>query len=905
MTINPTNLAATAQLTFNDDFNSLSLWNGSSGTWSTTFWYQDPNGAGATIATTGEQEWYINANYGPTASVRPWTVNNGVLTLTAAPASAAIQASTSGLSYTSGELNSFHSFVQTYGYFEMTAKMPAGQGFWPAFWLMPASGQSVPEIDVVETRSNNPTNTSGTAHSPSMGMISNNATVADTTAGFHTYGMDWEPDFITWYFDGQKVFQSATPADMNVPMYMIVNLAAGGFGGGTDGVSSGQMQIQDIRVYKALGDPSQPSGTSYNAATDTVTTNANYILPSGVHNLVLTGQAQTVYGNDQGDTITSNNGNNHLIGGAGADLLIAGRGHDFLTGGAGADTFAYGQFPWDTGSITDFAPGQDRIDLRTMLTSAGYTGSNPVGDGYLKLITDGAGDTQVWFYPSGPSGGAYWVFNILGVTASQLQFQGDIIVGAGSGPIVTPPVVTPPPVTTPPVTTPPVVGGSGPVYIGDAAYTAPGGVTNIVLTGSGQTVHANDAGDTITSTNAANRIYGGTGADTLNLGRGGDVATGGGGNDTFAFKEVPWAAGRITDFGAGDVLDLNGVFSRYGYAAANPLSDGRLTLVADGAGGTQVWFNTSGLSGGSGAWLITTLDGVAASNLQMSSGHLTAASGSAGSSGGGGQTFVLDNSGAHLSGTAAADTFVLGRGGNVVAGAGGADTFVFNEVPWAGGHITDFNAGDTLDLSAMLSRYGYSGSNPLGDGHLKLTADGAGGVQVWFDMSGLSGGSGTWLVTTLDGVSASSLQLAGGRFTVGAGSGSAAGQTLILDNSGASVTGTTGDDIITLGRGGNIVAGGGGNDVFVFNETPWAGGHITDFGAGDTLKLSAMFTRYGYTGSDPIGDGHIRLAADGAGGTQVWFNMDRLSGASGNWLVTTLDHITPSSVHLSAGWITV
>ena len=67
-----------ATLTFDDEFNNLSLWNGTSGTWDTTFWY-DENNKGSTLAGNGEQEMYINANYAATSSVKPWTVSNGVL----------------------------------------------------------------------------------------------------------------------------------------------------------------------------------------------------------------------------------------------------------------------------------------------------------------------------------------------------------------------------------------------------------------------------------------------------------------------------------------------------------------------------------------------------------------------------------------------------------------------------------------------------------------------------------------------------------------------------------------------------------------------------------------------------------------------------------------------------------
>ena len=58
MAIDPGNLSTTATLTFADEFNSLSLWNGVSGTWSTNFWYAPPNGT--TMPDNGEQEWYID-----------------------------------------------------------------------------------------------------------------------------------------------------------------------------------------------------------------------------------------------------------------------------------------------------------------------------------------------------------------------------------------------------------------------------------------------------------------------------------------------------------------------------------------------------------------------------------------------------------------------------------------------------------------------------------------------------------------------------------------------------------------------------------------------------------------------------------------------------------------------------
>ena len=148
MAIDPNNLSGTATLTFADEFNTLSLWNGTSGTWSTNLWWGWENGH--TVASNGDQEWYIDANYGPTASVKPWSVSNGVLSITVAKTDPAIKPYINNYEYTSGSLNSSPSYAQTYGYFEMSAQLPKGQGFCPAFWLLPATNSWPPEIDIME-----------------------------------------------------------------------------------------------------------------------------------------------------------------------------------------------------------------------------------------------------------------------------------------------------------------------------------------------------------------------------------------------------------------------------------------------------------------------------------------------------------------------------------------------------------------------------------------------------------------------------------------------------------------------------------------------------------------------------------------------------------------------------------
>lgn len=128
-----------------------------------------------------------------------------------------------------------------------------------------------------------------------------------------------------------------------------------------------------------------------------------YTLPVGPHDVTLVGStAQTVTGNDLGDTIVSNDYGSTLIGGTGNDTLIAGHGADVMTGGGGHDTFVYNALPANAGSITDFNTASDKLDLSGIFASIGYSGSNPVGDGYLQFVSDGTGDTRVYVDPQGP-----------------------------------------------------------------------------------------------------------------------------------------------------------------------------------------------------------------------------------------------------------------------------------------------------------------------------------------------------------------------------------------------------------------------------------------------------------------------------------------------------------------------
>jgi beta-glucanase (GH16 family) len=795
-------LSKLGALSFTDDFNSLSLRSASNptGTWTTDYGY---GGIGSyTLTGNGELQLYTAPGFKGTTDhdlgLNPFSVSNGVLDIRAQTVDAATSAGMWNYGYSSGVITTKQSFSQTYGYFEMRADLPENvSGAWPAFWLVPADGSWPPELDVMETLSGTPNIDYTTVHSGVNGAHTavGSANLVTDVTGYHTYGVLWTATTLTWYLDGQEVFQAATPADMNKPMYMIANMAVGGWAGAPN-FTSADMLIDYIHAY-ALADGSSSStstvvGGSGTGGTTTTTTggsgsttavstaDAVYLAPDGVTSITLTGSAQTVTGNALGDTFVSNNTANHLTGGAGVDTFFLGRGGDIATGGEGADKFVFNELPWAAGHITDFS-GADTIDVSVLFSRAGYTGYDPVADGRLKFVANGQGGTQVWVDLSGlPSGSGSWLVTTLdSILPANVAYKNGLIVDPPSDPVVTPPIVTDPVVTppvvtdpvvtppTPPVVTPPITVVTPPTVTvvtptSDAVYLAPAGVTTITLTGVRQTVTGNGAGDTFISNNSGNHLIGGAGADLFILGRGGDVASGGAGADKFVFNETPWAGGHITDFTPGvDAIDLTGLLARSGYAGANPIGDGYLKIVADAQGNAQVWSNLDHTSPGAGWWLVTTLDGVSTSSVGMHGALLGLATPTSPP----GQTFTSDNAGDHWTGTAGADTFILGRGGDVVTGGAGADSFVFNEVPWAGAHITDFNpAADAIDLTGVLARSGYRGADAVADGFVKITSDGAGEAQLWSNMH-QAGNDAWWLVATLDGVPASSVHLHGAFIT--------------------------------------------------------------------------------------------------------------------------------------------
>ena len=184
-------------------------------------------------------------------------------------------ASAADVLYGTAQINTSQTWAQTYGYFEIEARIPRGQGRWPAFWLTFAGEGWPPEIDVLEaygagfdapTKWDNQFNTAvffdarDAEKNKTQDVNIENPFDADPnrrvpkvkTRGqnqiynfakrqnpqrdfginiyddFSVYAMMWTPETITFYFGKDRdtlaeVYRTPTPEDVNDPMYVIIN----------------------------------------------------------------------------------------------------------------------------------------------------------------------------------------------------------------------------------------------------------------------------------------------------------------------------------------------------------------------------------------------------------------------------------------------------------------------------------------------------------------------------------------------------------------------------------------------------------------------------------------------------------------------------------------------------------
>jgi beta-glucanase (GH16 family) len=171
-----------------------------------------------------------------------------------------------GDTYTSTRITTAGTKEFKYGYIETRAKLPIGQGIWPAFWMLGSNIKQVGwpmagEIDILEYVGKEPNQVFTSLHTKdSHGNTINTkkTEIKDIEEGFHTYAINWTEDKIEFFVDDKSVYTFAPATKTtevwpyNQPFYFIINVAVGGNFGGPevdDKIFPQEFVIDYVRVY--------------------------------------------------------------------------------------------------------------------------------------------------------------------------------------------------------------------------------------------------------------------------------------------------------------------------------------------------------------------------------------------------------------------------------------------------------------------------------------------------------------------------------------------------------------------------------------------------------------------------------------------------------------------------------
>jgi len=172
--------------------------------------------------------------------------------------------------YTSARIRTKGKADFLYGKFEIRAKLPEGQGLWPAIWMLPTENvyggwPQSGEIDIMELVGHEPDVVHGTIHygppSPDNRSSGHYYTLDEGkfSDDFHVFTIVWTPTRITWYMD-DNFYAFVTPNNVSPyvwpfdeKFHLLLNVAVGGtWPGSPDGTTEfpQEMVVDWIRVYQ-------------------------------------------------------------------------------------------------------------------------------------------------------------------------------------------------------------------------------------------------------------------------------------------------------------------------------------------------------------------------------------------------------------------------------------------------------------------------------------------------------------------------------------------------------------------------------------------------------------------------------------------------------------------------------
>ena len=238
------------ELVWHDEFDTAGVTSPSTDNW----WYETGDGGW------GNNELQDYVSGGKYNGTRIAEVSDGTLKITAQKIDGKVR---------SVRMNTVQGW--TYGYFEGRLKLCKGKGTWPAFWMMPKNFRAWPddgEIDIMEHVGYHENYVSSSIHCKayyhSIGtQKTNEIHIPTATSEFHTYAVEWTPEYLKFYFDGKLhfTFNNDGKGDkntwpFNAPFYLKLNLAWGGNWGGAMGIDESCLpttyEIDYVRVFQKI-----------------------------------------------------------------------------------------------------------------------------------------------------------------------------------------------------------------------------------------------------------------------------------------------------------------------------------------------------------------------------------------------------------------------------------------------------------------------------------------------------------------------------------------------------------------------------------------------------------------------------------------------------------------------------
>ena len=250
----------------NAPFNSLGVATSANGDFSTLVWSDEfdqdgrPNPENWFHETVGPNNgsWWNNEFQHYTDREVNSYVDNGSLKIVA------LREDYDGKLYTSARMITKDLFTFKYGRLDVRAKLPVGEGTWPAIWMLgenidifswPACG----EVDLMEHGNKDPGIVSAAVHLPNSNgdhyYLSNELQIENEATVYHTYSVEWTPSKLDFYVDDVLFHNFIITPEMpfRKPFFIILNVAMGGQFTGNfvdPEFISGTMEVDYVRLYQ-------------------------------------------------------------------------------------------------------------------------------------------------------------------------------------------------------------------------------------------------------------------------------------------------------------------------------------------------------------------------------------------------------------------------------------------------------------------------------------------------------------------------------------------------------------------------------------------------------------------------------------------------------------------------------